>query len=43
MPIPEPFRCDDCGGVNTHYLTCPTLRLKPGWAFRSNEGEMSTR
>ena len=39
MPIPDPFVCRFCHGVNTHYLICKTLRLKPGWAFRSNEGE----
>ena len=43
MPIPDPFRCDYCQGVNTHYLTCETLRLQPGWAQRAADEEMSTR
>ena len=28
-------RCTRCGAVGTHYLTCPDLRLPPG--FRLGE------
>jgi hypothetical protein len=24
-------RCTRCGAVGTHYLTCPSLRLPPGY------------
>jgi hypothetical protein len=24
-------QCGRCGGVGTHYLTCPALRLPPGY------------
>jgi hypothetical protein len=30
-------RCIRCGAVSTHYLTCPSLRLPPGYRL-SGEG-----
>ena len=24
-------QCGRCGGVGTHYLTCPALKLPPGY------------
>jgi len=29
-------QCGRCGGVGTHYLTCPALKLPPG--YRISEG-----
>ena len=33
VPAAEPpaRRCGRCGAVGTHYLTCPGLRLPPGY------------
>ena len=28
---PLASRCTRCGSVGTHYLTCPSLRLPPGY------------
>ena len=28
---PETRQCGRCGGVGTHYLTCPALRLPKGY------------
>ncbi|HEV2256218.1 MAG TPA: hypothetical protein VGS06_23970 [Streptosporangiaceae bacterium] len=36
--LPE-RRCIRCGAVGTHYLTCPDLRLPPG--FRLGEASRS--
>jgi hypothetical protein len=36
--LPE-RRCARCGAVGTHYLTCPDLRLPPG--FRLGEASRS--
>jgi hypothetical protein len=32
-PVAEPpaGQCTRCGAVGTHYLTCPSLRLPPGY------------
>jgi hypothetical protein len=29
--------CRKCTGRGFHYLTCPRLKLAPGWRFRSAE------
>ena len=34
-------RCERCGAVGTHYLTCPALRLPPG--YRISDPERETR
>ena len=31
-------QCTRCGGVGTHYLTCPSLRLPPGYRLRDAAG-----
>jgi hypothetical protein len=31
-------RCIRCGGVGTHYLTCPSLRLPPGYRLSAEHG-----
>ena len=36
---PPERRCIRCGAVDTHYLTCPDLRLPPG--FRLGEASRS--
>jgi hypothetical protein len=36
---PPERRCTRCGAVGTHYLTCPDLRLPPG--FRLGEASRS--
>jgi hypothetical protein len=45
-PEPEPGRagelhgvqCARCGAVGTHYLTCPGLRLPPGYRLGHARG-----
>jgi hypothetical protein len=34
----EAPRCLRCGAVGTHYLTCPSLRLPPGYRFAAEPG-----
>jgi hypothetical protein len=35
---PGPARqCTRCGGLGTHYLTCPLLRLPPGYRFSDDQ------
>jgi len=31
-------RCGRCGAVGTHYLTCPSLRLPPGYRLSTERG-----
>ena len=31
-------RCIRCGAVGTHYLTCPSLRLPPGYRLSAEHG-----
>jgi hypothetical protein len=31
-------RCIRCGAVGTHYLTCPSLRLPPGYRLSAERG-----
>jgi hypothetical protein len=31
-------RCIRCGAVGTHYLTCPSLKLPPGYRFSAERG-----
>lgn len=31
-------QCTRCGGAGTHYLTCPTLRLPPGYRLNEDSG-----
>ncbi len=30
-------QCGRCGGVGTHYLTCPALKLPPGYRISDSE------
>ena len=30
--------CTRCGAVGTHYLTCPSLRLPPGYRLNEDPG-----
>jgi hypothetical protein len=31
---PPAGQCTRCGATGTHYLTCPSLRLPPGYRLR---------
>jgi hypothetical protein len=31
-------QCTRCGAVGTHYLTCPSLRLPPGFRLNAAPG-----
>jgi hypothetical protein len=31
-------QCARCGAVSTHYLTCPVLRLPPGYRLSTDPG-----
>jgi len=31
-------QCSRCGAVGTHYLTCPGLRLPPGYRLSADPG-----
>ena len=31
-------RCIRCGAVGTHYLTCPSLKLPPGYRLSAERG-----
>jgi hypothetical protein len=31
-------RCTRCAAVGTHYLTCPTLQLPPGYRINNHPG-----
>ena len=33
---PPERRCTRCGGVGTHFLTCPDLRLPPGFRLSAS-------
>jgi hypothetical protein len=33
-----PRLCMQCGAVGTHYLTCPSLRLPPGYRLSEDPG-----
>jgi hypothetical protein len=36
--------CPKCAGLNgVCYLTCPTLRLEPGWAQRAAAADLGAR
>jgi hypothetical protein len=37
MTVPAP-QCTRCGAVGTHYLTCPSLRLPPGYRLGDAPG-----
>lgn len=30
-------QCGRCGGVGTHFLTCPALKLPPGYRISDSE------
>jgi hypothetical protein len=32
-------QCGRCGGVGTHYLTCPALKLPPGYRISDSRTE----
>jgi hypothetical protein len=34
-----PQVCKKCTGTGTHFLTCPILTLKPGWAFTEEDDD----
>jgi len=36
-------QCGRCGGVGTHYLTCPALKLPPGYRISDSRIERSAR
>jgi hypothetical protein len=31
-------QCTRCGAIGTHYLTCPGLRLPPGYRLSADHG-----
>ena len=33
---PPERRCTRCGGIGTHFLTCPDLRLPPGFRLSAS-------
>jgi hypothetical protein len=35
---PPAGQCTRCGAVGTHYLTCPSLRLPPGYWLKPGPG-----
>jgi hypothetical protein len=35
---PPARQCTRCGAVGTHYLTCPDLRLPPGYRLSADLG-----
>jgi hypothetical protein len=37
-PEPPAGHCMRCGAVGTHYLTCPGLRLPPGYRLSAEPG-----
>jgi len=37
-PGPPAAHCTRCGAVGTHYLTCPGLRLPPGYRLSGDVG-----
>jgi len=37
-PEPPARQCTRCGAVGTHYLTCPGLRLPPGYRLSADPG-----
>jgi hypothetical protein len=37
-PDQSPAPCTRCGAVGTHYLTCPGLRLPPGYRLSADPG-----
>ncbi|HEX5300280.1 MAG TPA: hypothetical protein VFW50_25110 [Streptosporangiaceae bacterium] len=36
-------QCGRCGGVGTHYLTCPALKLPPGYRISDSRLERGAR
>jgi hypothetical protein len=32
-------QCPRCGAISTHYLTCPSLRLPPGYRLSRGPGQ----
>jgi hypothetical protein len=36
-------QCGRCGGVGTHYLTCPALKLPPGYRISDSRAERRAR
>lgn len=36
-PEPQTPQCTRCCAVRTHFLTCPTLRLPPGYRFSEDQ------
>jgi hypothetical protein len=32
-------QCTRCGAISTHYLTCPGLRLPPGYRLSADRGD----
>jgi hypothetical protein len=37
--VAETRQCGRCGGVGTHYLTCPALRLPKGYRINDRIGD----
>jgi len=40
VPVPQ---CGRCGGVGTHYLTCPALNLPPGYRISDSRAQRGSR
>jgi hypothetical protein len=36
-------QCGRCGGVGTHFLTCPALRLPPGYRISDSRTQRGAR
>lgn len=36
-------RCARCGGVSTHFLTCPALKLPPGYRISDSRSQQTAR
>ncbi len=36
-------QCGRCGGVGTHFLTCPALRLPPGYRISDSRTHRGAR
>lgn len=36
-------QCGRCGGVGTHYLTCPALKLPPGYRISESRAREEIR
>jgi hypothetical protein len=36
-------QCGRCGGVGTHFLTCPALKLPPGYRISDSRAQRGAR